>query len=69
MADEVPRENGVSKHTIFAWKAKHRGLEVTEAHPTHATGRRKRTTEEAGGSELGAGDAEGDDPPKNGLRS
>jgi putative transposase len=29
--DEVARENGVSKHTIYAWKAKYGGLEVNEA--------------------------------------
>jgi putative transposase len=29
--DEVTRENGVSKHTIYAWKAKYGGLEVNEA--------------------------------------
>jgi len=30
-ADEVARENGVSKHTIYAWRAKYGGLEVNEA--------------------------------------
>jgi len=30
-ADDVARENGVSKHTIYAWKAKYGGLEVSEA--------------------------------------
>ena len=30
-AEEVARENGVSKHTIYAWKAKYGGLEVSEA--------------------------------------
>ena len=30
-ADEIARENGVSKHTIYAWKAKYGGLEVNEA--------------------------------------
>ncbi len=30
-AEEVAREAGVSKHTIYAWKAKHGGLEVSEA--------------------------------------
>jgi putative transposase len=29
--EEVARENGVSKHTIYAWKAKYGGLEVNEA--------------------------------------
>jgi putative transposase len=30
-ADEVAREVGVSKHTIYAWKQKYGGLEVAEA--------------------------------------
>ncbi len=30
-ADEVAREMGVSKHTIYAWKQKYGGLEVAEA--------------------------------------
>ncbi len=30
-AEEVARENGVSKHTIYPWKAKYGGLEVNEA--------------------------------------
>ena len=30
-AEEVAREMGVSKHTIYAWKAKYGGLEVSEA--------------------------------------
>ena len=30
-ATEVGRELGVSKHTIYAWKAKYGGLEVSEA--------------------------------------
>lgn len=29
--DEVAREVGVSKHTIYAWKQKYGGLEVAEA--------------------------------------
>ena len=29
--EEVGREIGVSKHTIYAWKAKYGGLEVNEA--------------------------------------
>ena len=28
--EEVAREVGVSKHTIYAWKAKYGGLEVSE---------------------------------------
>ena len=30
-AEEVAREMGVSKHTIYAWKAKYGGLEVSQA--------------------------------------
>ena len=30
-AGEMAREVGVSKHTIYAWKAKYGGLEVSEA--------------------------------------
>jgi putative transposase len=30
-ADDVGRELGVSKHTIYAWKAKYGGLDVSEA--------------------------------------
>ena len=30
-ADDVAREMGVSKHTIYAWKQKYGGLEVAEA--------------------------------------
>ena len=29
--EEVAREVGVSKHTVYAWKAKYGGLEVSEA--------------------------------------
>jgi putative transposase len=30
-AEDVGREVGVSKHTIYAWKAKYGGMEVSEA--------------------------------------
>ena len=29
--EDVARENGVSKHTIYAWKAKYGGMDVSEA--------------------------------------
>ena len=29
--EDAAREQGVSKHTIYAWKAKYGGLEVSEA--------------------------------------
>ena len=34
-AADVGREDGVSKHTIYAWKAKYGGLEVNEAQRLH----------------------------------
>ena len=30
-AEEVAREAGVSKHTIYAWKAKYGGMDVSQA--------------------------------------
>jgi putative transposase len=30
-ADDVAREVGVSKHTIYAWKAKYGGMDVSQA--------------------------------------
>jgi len=30
-AEEVAREIGVSKHTLYAWKAKYGGLDVSQA--------------------------------------
>jgi putative transposase len=30
-AEDVAREIGVSKHTIYAWKAKYGGMDVNEA--------------------------------------
>jgi putative transposase len=30
-AEDVAREVGVSKHTMYAWKAKYGGMEVSEA--------------------------------------
>ena len=29
--EEVAREQGVSKHTIYAWKSKYGGMDVSEA--------------------------------------
>ena len=34
--EEVAREQGVSKHTIYAWKAKYGGMEVSEAQEVKA---------------------------------
>jgi putative transposase len=33
-AEEVGREMGVSKHTLYAWKAKYGGMSVSEAQET-----------------------------------
>ena len=30
-AEDVAREQGVSKHTIYAWKAKYGGMDVSQA--------------------------------------
>jgi putative transposase len=30
-AEDVAREHGVSKHTIYAWKAKYGGMDASEA--------------------------------------
>jgi putative transposase len=30
-AEDVAREQGVSKHTVYAWKAKYGGMDVSEA--------------------------------------
>ncbi len=46
--EDVAREQGVSKHTIYAWKAKYGGMEVSEAGEGQAPARRKLPTEEAG---------------------
>lgn len=31
-AEDVGREYGVSKHTIYGWKAKYGGMDISEAH-------------------------------------
>jgi putative transposase len=35
-ADDVARECGVSKHTIYAWKAKFNGIDASEAQKLRA---------------------------------
>jgi putative transposase len=35
-AEEVAREMGVSKHTIYAWKQKYGGMEISEAQEVKA---------------------------------
>jgi putative transposase len=34
--EDVARECGVSKHTLYGWKAKYGGLEVNEAQRLHS---------------------------------
>jgi putative transposase len=41
-AEDVAREVGVSKHTIYAWKAKYGGMDVSEAQEAGACGMRTR---------------------------
>jgi putative transposase len=41
-AEDVAREVGVSKHTIYAWKAKYGGMEVSEARKRNSCGKRTR---------------------------
>jgi putative transposase len=31
-AEDVAREVGVSKHTLYAWKSKYGGMELSQAH-------------------------------------
>jgi putative transposase len=44
--EDVARERGVSKHTIYAWKAKYGGMEASEAeevkHPRDENSRLKK---------------------------
>ena len=35
-AEDVAREVGVSKHTIYAWKAKYGGMDVSQAQESEA---------------------------------
>ena len=40
--EDVAREFGVSKHTIYAWKAKYGGMDVTEAQEASSCAMRTR---------------------------
>jgi putative transposase len=57
-ADDVARECGVSKHTIYAWKAKFGGMEASEAQKLRAledeNGRLKRLVADLTRPVLGA---------------
>src|SRR5256885_3706818 len=48
-AAEVGRELGVSKHTVYAWKAKYGGRRVGGAQRPKKPGDEKRGVEKAGG--------------------
>ncbi len=39
-AEDVAREVGVSKHTIYAWKAKYGGMDVSQAQEAKQCGMR-----------------------------
>jgi putative transposase len=55
-AEDVAREVGVSKHTIYAWKAKYGGMDVSEAQEAKQLRDENTKLEEAGGgSESGQG--------------
>ena len=64
-AEDVAREVGVSKHTIYAWKAKYGGMEVSEAQEVKQLREENGRLQEAGGgSESGQGRAAVGDPKK-----
>jgi len=42
--EDVAREVGVSKHTIYAWKAKYGGMDVSEAQEANSFGMRTRAS-------------------------
>jgi len=46
---DLAREHGVSEATLYNWKAKYGGLEVSEAKRLRATGRRECEAEAAAG--------------------
>jgi putative transposase len=53
-ADDVAREYGVSKHTIYAWNAKYGGMDVSEAEEVkHLRDENARLKETGSGSEPG----------------
>jgi uncharacterized protein YjcR len=60
---EFAREVGVSKHTIYAWKAKYGGMDVSQAQEAKQFAGREHADEKAGGgSESGQGSTAGGDP-------
>ncbi len=48
-AEDVAREVGVSKHTIYAWKAKYGGMDVSQAQEAKQLRDEKHEAAEAGG--------------------
>jgi transposase len=64
-AEDVAREVGVSKHTIYARKAKYGGMDVSEAQEAkQLRDENTRPKKAGGGSKSGQGDAEGGDCKK-----
>lgn len=41
-AEDVAREVGVSKHTIYAWKAKYGGMDVSQANTNTNSARQQK---------------------------
>ena len=69
--EDVARECGVFQHTIYAWKAKYGGMDVTEAQEAKQLRDREHPSAEAGsGFEFGQGSAAvGDSKKTDGARS
>ena len=64
-AEDIGRQHGVSKHTIYAWKAKYGGMDVSQAQELRQVARREHSAEEAGsGPEPGQGHAAIGNPKK-----
>ena len=64
-AEDVAREVGVSKHTIYAWKAKYGGMDVSQAQEAkQLRDENTRLREAGGGSESGQGSVAVGDPKK-----
>jgi putative transposase len=62
-AEDLAREVGVSKHTIYAWKAKYGGMDVSQAQEAKQS-RDDPAAEARGGSEPGQGSVAVGDPKK-----
>src|SRR5919108_5812942 len=63
-AEEVAREVGVSKHTIYAWKSKDGGMDVSQAQEAKQLREENAVAETRGRSESGQGSLAVSDPKK-----